>query len=426
VSTGVKVRAWSLKTIDAVLSKGKSLQVLLAHYPEQFEPRDQALAKQLCFGVLRFLPRLEGYLGHCTHKPVKNKKLQLILLLGIYQLHAMRVPDYAVIATSLKLVTQYRLAWAKKMVHGILSQFIKEEARIVEACQTINTHPEWLSEAISSAWPEQANLIFEENDRKPPMHLRVNLQKITSEAYLTLLADEEIQGSANPYFPAAITLSQPVSVKALPQFEVGAVSVQDLAPQMVPNFLDLQPELKVLDACAAPGGKTCHMLEVEPSLSVVAADISKERSVRLAENLTRLGLSAEYVCADLSQPDIWPKHTFDRILLDAPCSATGVIRRHPDIKWLRQQEDIEALALMQYQLLKNLWPTLKPGGVLLYATCSVLPAENDQVIEAFLQECPSAKVELISSPYGIKTSHGWQILPTQQGPDGFYYAKLVK
>ena len=291
-------------------------------------------------------------------------------------------------------------------------------------------HPGWFIKKVQAAYPEQWQDVLLANQEKPPMWLRVNQQHHQVAAYQKLLDEAEIEYQTIDLLSGAIALSQAVDVIKLPGFHEGWASIQDGAAQQAARLLDAQEGDVVLDCCAAPGGKTCHILEFTPNLkSVTAIDIEETRLLRVEENLQRLKLNANVIVGDAAKPETWwDKQLFDRILLDAPCSATGVIRRHPDIKWLRKADDIEALRVLQQQILKNIWSLLKPGGTLLYATCSILPEENSEQIKDFIANQADAK--LISLPED-KGNIGWQLLPhtnTQNNPsmDGFYYAKLKK
>jgi 16S rRNA (cytosine967-C5)-methyltransferase len=289
-------------------------------------------------------------------------------------------------------------------------------------------HPRWLQKSLKAFWPQQWEAICEANNAHPPMILRVNRRHHDRNAYLALLAEAGVGASACRYSQDGIVLAEACDVRTLPGFAEGWVSVQDEAAQLAADLLDLAPGQRVLDACCAPGGKTCHVLEVQSDLDqVVAIDLEAKRLARVRENLDRLGLDAELIACDARQTATWwDGKPFQRILLDAPCSATGVIRRHPDIKLTRQAEDIPALASLQAELLDALWPTLAVGGVLLYATCSSLPTENTEVIEAFLARTPGARELDMAIEAGLRQPHGRQLLAQAGGHDGFYYAKLIK
>jgi 16S rRNA (cytosine967-C5)-methyltransferase len=259
------------------------------------------------------------------------------------------------------------------------------------------------------------------------MTLRVNLGHTTREAYLKRLADAGIEAAPHHIVDSAIDLARPLEVESLPGFDRGDVSVQDGAAQLAAGLLAAEPQQQVLDVCAAPGGKCCHLLELEPQLHLTALDKDADRLQRVAENLDRLGLHAELVAADAARPEgEWARRSYDRILLDVPCSATGVIRRHPDIKLLRREADIAELAAVQRSLLKAIWPLLKVGGRLLYVTCSFLPAENEQQLRWFLVEQPDARELPLAAPWGEAQRIGRQIAPGEAGMDGFYYALLEK
>src|SRR5690606_22276136 len=281
--------------------------------------------------------------------------------------------------------------------------------------------------ALQQAYPEQWQAILEANQHKAPLWLRVNVSKITATDYAAALTRAGIAYS-RPLadLPAAIKLTQAQDVTTLPGYSDGWFSVQDAAAQYAATLLDVQSDQQILDACCAPGGKTCHILELAPDASVTALDKDARRLVRVHDNLARLGLKAKVLAADASEPDIWWQgQLYDRILLDVPCSATGVIRRHPDIRWLRKKADIAALAELQQRILQQCWALLAPGGSLLYATCSVLPQENSMQIEQFLQHNSDASlVTLPQQPGG--SIYGWQLLPGEHDLDGFFYAKLVK
>ncbi|MCY1174449.1 Ribosomal RNA small subunit methyltransferase B [compost metagenome] len=289
-------------------------------------------------------------------------------------------------------------------------------------------HPRWLQKSLKAFWPEQWEAICAANNAHPPMILRVNRRHHSREAYLELLREAGLEASACQYSVDGILLAQACDVRGLPGFDQGWVSVQDEAAQLAADLLDLAPGQRVLDACCAPGGKTCHLLEAEAKLqSVVAIDLEAKRLTRVRENLDRLGLDAQLIACDARDTaSWWDGKGFQRILLDAPCSATGVIRRHPDIKLTRQADDIPALAALQGELLDALWPTLEVGGMLLYATCSSLPTENTEVIDAFLVRTPGARELDLATEAGLRQPHGRQLLAQEGGHDGFYYAKLIK
>jgi len=317
-------------------------------------------------------------------------------------------------------------------VNACLRRFLREREALVVATQgdevAVWNHPAWWIKRLQKDWPEHWQAILMANQEQPPLILRVNRRHGSRDDYLAELRSAGIDAEPCTFSRDGVRLLQPCDVKTLPGFAEGRVSVQDEAAQLAADLLDLAPGQRVLDACAAPGGKTCHLLEAQPQLSeVIALDLEPGRLARVQENLERLQLKATLIAADGRATKVWWDGTpFQRILLDAPCSATGVIRRHPDIKLTRQADDIAALAQLQGELLDALWPTLEVGGVLLYATCSVLPQENSDNIAAFLQRTPGARELDIAGAFGLKQAHGRQLLPQADGHDGFYYAKLIK
>jgi 16S rRNA (cytosine967-C5)-methyltransferase len=344
----------------------------------------------------------------------------------------MRVADHAAVTETVEAAKALNKPWATGLVNGVLRRFQREQdkllAKLAENPVAQNAYPAWLRDTIKAAWPEQWQAIIEASNQRPPMSLRVNLRHQSRDNYAERLNSEGIASSSISDAPTALILERPQDVLELPGFQNGDISVQDAGAQIAAGLLDLQPGQQVLDACAAPGGKSCHILEIEPELaSLVSLDVDAHRLERVKENLQRLKLSAELYQGDASAPaGDWAKRQYDRILLDVPCSATGVIRRHPDIKCLRRKEDIPALVALQSQILDAIWPLLTPGGKLLYCTCSVLPDENDAQVAQFLQRQPDAQEHPIKADWGHARRCGRQILPGEQTMDGFYYALLEK
>ena len=343
----------------------------------------------------------------------------------------MRVKPYA--AVSETVLATRKKPWAKGLINALLRNFQREQVNLEQKADTINwvatSHPLWLVQKIEHDWPEHAQHIFLENNQQPPMSLRVNLSRISTEQYLQQLTDLAINATAVEGCPSAIILEKPVAVELLPGFMDGLVSVQDVAAQLAAGLLDVQAGQRVLDVCAAPGGKAAHILEHQPQLKeLVAVDIDSTRLLRVTDTLQRLKLSATLIAGDALAPqDWWDKQIFERILLDAPCSALGVIRRHPDIKLLRRADDIEPLQALQQNILNAIWPLLAPGGLMVYATCSILKQENEQQIAAFLATHADAKeVPIEKATWGVEASHGRQIITGTAAMDGFYYARLTK
>jgi 16S rRNA (cytosine967-C5)-methyltransferase len=428
-----KVRVVAAEAIGQVL-RGRSLSTVLPKYSQKVADNDQSLLKELCFGTLRWYPQLQAIVNHLMSKPIKDKEreIQALLACGIYQLMYMRVADHAAINETVAATVKLKRLWAKGLVNAVLRNFQRQQQQITEqlanAAEFETAHPQWLINRIQKAWPEQAREILTANNLQAPMCLRVNANHCSRDDYLKLLAEKEIQASKTEHSSVGIWLNSPRDVTELPGFEDGWVSVQDESAQLAASLLDVQPDHVVLDACCAPGGKTCHILESEPKLAALTAiDLEASRLERCKDNLQRLNLQANLIAADVGAiEEWWDNNPFDRILLDAPCSASGVIRRHPDIKLLRKDTDIDNLSKIQTELLEKVWKTLRKGSMLIYATCSVLPQENDQVVAQFLATNNDASVVKIEADWGKATDFGRQIFPSAKGGDGFYYSRLQK
>ena len=416
----------------AEIINGSSLSQKLPQYELKTTDKDRALLSQLCYGVLRQYPRLVGISQQLLRKPLKDKDrdILMLILLGIYQLSETRIPDHAAVAETVAATRALKKPWAKGLVNGVLRQWQRNNDHLIKQLSSAQAqaHPAWLHEALHQAWPELADSIEQANNQQAPMCLRVNQQQLTRNEYIEQLTAQTIIAQPCPYSPHGLVLEQARDVFELPGFSDGLASVQDEAAQLSADLLQLIPGQRVLDACCAPGGKSCHILETEPELAeLVALDIDPERLKKVEENLQRLKLNASLTCGDATTPQAWwDGKLFDRILLDAPCSATGVIRRNPDIKVHRQPDDIKQLAILQQKILEALWPTLAPGGLLLYATCSVLPEENEQSVAHFCQLHPDAEHITLNVDWGISRPYGRQLFPKLSGNDGFFYALLQK
>ena len=427
-------RLAAARALASVLSGKASLGSSLPPLLDKVDARDRGLAQDLAFGTARWQPRLALIAEKLLQKPFKaaDHDVEALLLVGLYQLFYTRIPAHAAIGETVACVDKLK----KTSLKGLLNAVLRNAQRDGEAiCASLDSdpvlhtaHPRWLQKALKANWPEHWQAICAANNAHPPLILRVNRRLRSRDAYLVELATAGIAASPCTYSRDGIVLAQACDVTGLPGFAAGHVSVQDEAAQLAADLLQLAPGQRVLDACCAPGGKTCHLLEAEPKLAhVLGVDLEAKRLVRVRENLARLGLEAELIAADgRDLASWWDGQPFQRILLDAPCSATGVIRRHPDIKLTRQASDINALATLQGELLDALWTTLEVGGILLYATCSVLPEENSDNIGAFLARTPGARELDIDGAFGLKQAHGRQLLPQVDGHDGFYYAKLIK
>ncbi|WP_440467806.1 16S rRNA (cytosine(967)-C(5))-methyltransferase RsmB [Pseudomonas sp. YH-1] len=427
-------RLAAARALAAVLAGRASLGSSLPTQLENVEPRDRGLVQELAFGAARWQPRLSTLAARLLQKPFKagDRDVEALLLVGLYQLLYTRIPPHAAIGETVGCADKLKKPWAKGLLNAVLRRAQRESeillAEVDKDPAARLAHPRWLQKALKKSWPEQFEAICAANNAHPPMTLRVNRRHGSRDAYLEELNRVGFEATACEFSRDGINLVQPCDVRELPGFAEGRVSVQDEAAQLAADLLELAPNQRVLDACCAPGGKTCHLMEAESALAgVVAVDLEESRLVRVRENLARLQLDAQLFAADARDTAAWwDGKLFQRILLDAPCSATGVIRRHPDIKLTRTAEDIEALAKLQGELLDALWATLEVGGVMVYATCSVMPQENSEQIAAFLGRTPGARELDLPGPWGLKQPHGRQLLPQQGGHDGFYYAKLIK
>jgi len=433
----INIRALAAKCCYSVIDKGRSLGDELPKQQDKVAVKDKGLLQEICYGVLRYLPELEHDVRALMQKPLTGKQrvFHFLLLVGVYQIKYMRIPDHAAVSETVAATGALKNRHMKALLNGVLRNFVRAKASEKVSNSAAlplpvqYNHPSWFIKKIQQSYPTQWQQILNANQQKPPMWLRVNQQHHSSNEYQQLLAATEISINAIEPLSQAIELTRPTDVKKLPGFEHGWVSVQDGAAQQAARLLDCQSGDIVLDCCAAPGGKTCHILEQTPNIaSMTAIDIEASRLARVEENLTRLGLTATVIAADAANAKTWWQgQQFDRILLDAPCSGTGVIRRHPDIKWLRKATDIDALVILQQQILKETWSLLKPGGTLLYATCSILPQENSEQIKHFIEN--NSDAQLLSIEKTVQENEndiGWQLLPGEKNMDGFYYAKLLK
>lgn len=429
----MNLRGCAAQVLSRVLTDGQSLTAALeSALPKLKEAKDRAFVQALCYGVIRHYFALDFTLQQLLGKPLKQKDgdIKALLLVGLYQLQHMRVKSHAAVSETVA-ATKHK-PWARSLVNAVLRQYLRDEEALQQTCATDKqarlNHPDWIIRQLEQCWPDQAEQILAANDQPPPMALRVNLLQGSRGEYLDLLTEQGIAAHTVACCDSALLLDQPLAVEQLPGFGEGRFSVQDVAAQLAAKLLDVQPGQQVLDLCAAPGGKTAAILERQPALqSLLAVDVDEQRLRRVADNLQRLKLHADVLAADASQPDTWARgRQFDRILLDAPCSGFGVIRRHPDIKLLRRETDIAALQALQSKILNAAWQLLAPGGILLYATCSVLKQENELQIADFLNSHSDAVEMTIHAAWGTARPHGRQILTGSLQMDGFYYAKLGK
>ena len=419
------------RAVMATVDGGRSLDDALAAQATRLPTRRRPQLREIGYGACRHYHRFDGMLAQLLDKPIKSRErvLHFILINACHQLEQMRVPDYAVLNESVAAVAGTRFAWAGNLLNGVLRNFIDRRARLegeLEPAARVS-FPAWLYQEICTHWPGHCREVFAASNRKPPLTVRVNQRKLSRDACLAQFAGAGIKAFPTADGPLGITLAEPLPVAQIPGFSDGRVSVQDESAQLTAAALPLGAGERLLDGCAAPGGKTGLLLEAQGGLEALVAVDLPERMGRLGQNLTRLGLEGEVeaVAADMTQPETWwDGRRFDRILLDVPCSGSGVIRRHPDIKHHRRPQDLAQYAQRQLQLLTGAWPLLKNGGTLLYATCSILPAENDAVIEKFLRLQTGAQVDSVDAPPGIATRFGRQRLPGVHPGDGFYYCRL--
>lgn len=429
----MNVRTSAARVLGRVLGDGQSLAVALPPLLAEVDARDRSLLQELCYGVCRWQPQLQALLDALLERPLapNESMVRALLLVGLYQLWHLRVPEHAAVAETVAAARPLRRPWAVGLTNAVLRAALRRHAELVarlEQDEVARTaHPRWLLDQLCRDWPDDAPEILAANNVRPPLTLRVNRRHYGREAYRAQLAAAGWEAQPVAGADSALLLDQSTEPTRLPGFAEGWATVQDAGAQLAAPLLDPQAGMRVLDACAAPGGKTGHLLEYASDLDLTALDQDAERLTRVREQLDRLRLPARLVAGDARQPgDWWDGVSYDRILVDAPCSGVGVIRRHPDIKLLRRGSDIAALAERQSAILASLWPLLRPGGCLLYVTCSVLRQENEQVVASFIDAHPDAVEQPIVASWGRPAGRGRQILPGEGGMDGFYYARLSK
>jgi len=426
-------RATAARIVASVVEQRRFLdEALMEAFAQGDDELTRSLVQELAYGTLRWYDALEAIAAQLLREPLKARDadVRALLFCGLYQLRHMRTAPHAAVDETVRATRVLGKDWARGLINACLRTYLRRreslEASVVGNDAARLSHPTWLLAALQAAFPARWEAIAMANNEHPPLVLRVNLAQRTREEYLRLLAEAGIRAQATAISPSGVLLETPLPVERLPGFTEGLVSVQDEAAQLAAPLLDVRSGHRVLDLCAAPGGKTAHLLESTRPGELVAVDVSPERLERVQQNLERLGLKAHVLCGDATEPAAWwDGQPFDRILLDAPCSATGVIRRHPDIKVRRQPDDLVALAATQAAMLNGVWPLLKPGK-LLYVTCSVLPVENERPIEQFLATHPDAEALPLALEAGLVRGPGRQLLPDGDRTDGFYYACIAK
>lgn len=423
-----------VQALDQVLNRGSSLTSALNEATAGLAQRDAAWVQALAYTTLRWYPRLDAWVDSMLERPIpaRDAVIRVLICQGLAELFYFGTPDHAAVRETAELARSLQRPGMVGLINAVLRRALRERDWLEQQATRLPSAryacPPWLLAAIRQSWPQHWTAILEASTQPPPMTLRVNLHQHTRDDYLQRLAAAGIAAEAHPDVPSAITLQTAVDVSALPGFAAGACSVQDAAAQWAAQLLQPQAGERVLDACAAPGGKTGHLLEyAQGALDLVAVDIDGQRCGQVRDNLQRLGYRAQVCIGDLQDPEPWwDGNPFDRILLDVPCSATGVIRRHPDIKYLRRSSDVVRLAERQRALLNQAWGLLRPGGQLLYATCSLLKTENEDVVAPWLADHPEASLPELHLPVGQARAVGWSIPLGEAGMDGFYYALCLK
>ena len=429
----VDTRALAARGLAEIALRGASLRdVMERSAPRLADPRDRALLMALLSEGARWWLRFDAAVDGLLEKSLRHKDpaVHALLVLGLVQLEILELQDYAAVAATVEAVRALKRPQLAGLVNAVLRRWQRERetllARLDARPQTRHAHPAWLAAALQRDWPAQADAVMAADNREPSLMLRVNRQRSERAALIEQLQAAGYAALAHPWLSDALVLPHSTDVTRMPGFEDGLFAVQDGAAQVAADLADLRDGLRVLDACAAPGGKACHLLE-RADIDLTALEMDAARAERIRQNLMRLRLNAKLVIGDAGAPKGWWKgQPFDRILIDAPCSATGVLRRRPDVRLHRRESDIGAMHLQQRRILSALWPLLAPGGRLVYITCSVLRAENEAIVDELLAAQPDAQAVAFSLPAGRAAATGWQILPGDDDLDGMYYAVLQK
>jgi len=431
----MNARVIAVQTLTDVIESKQHLDKSLSQYlSTATDIKDKKLAQEICYGTMRWYFRLTNIINLLLDKPLRKKDTDVFVLIlsGLYQMIFMRIPDHAAISATVETARAINKAWATELVNAILRRYQREKDIIInETTKTesaLHSHPQWLLEKLYQQWPEHWEGIVKSNNEHPPLHLRANLLKKPLNQYIELLNNASIDAVPADFIDTGILIKQPVNVDDIPGFCEGEFSVQDFGAQLAAPLLEILPGHRVLDACAAPGGKTGHIYENEPQVAELVSVESEGKRVKLLQDtVNRLGIKSEIIHADISHTNSWWDGTaFDRILIDSPCSATGVIRRHPDIKYLRVPEHIDSLLITQQKILQSVWPLLRPGGRLVYVTCSILKEECDNQIEMFTTKNTDVMMAPIDADWGIASRFGRYTVPGHDESDGFYYSVLIK
>jgi len=426
-------RALAAQALADIALRGVSLREAMdQRAPKLRDPRDRALLAALLNDGARWWLRFDAALDHLLEKPLRRKEPEVhaLLVLGLVQLEILQLQDYAAVAATVEATRALNRPRLAGLVNAVLRRWQRERITLLAELDTQPTSrhamPPWLVKAIASDWPEHADAVLADSNREPPLMLRANRRRVSRDALLEQLRASGYTADAHAWLADGIVLPHSSDVTRMPGFAQGLFAVQDGAAQVSADLLDVRDHQRVLDACAAPGGKACHLLE-RADIALTALEFDATRAARIRQNLERLGLQADLRIGDAAVPSAWwDGHPFDRILIDAPCSATGVLRRRPDVRLHRRASDIDALVVQQQRILEALWPLLAPGGRLVYVTCSLLRAENDAVVARFLSGRNDAHVIAVQLPAGQAAAVGWQILPGDGDLDGMYYAVLER
>jgi len=427
----MQVQLAAAEVLKRVIDSRSSLDRALENYFPKVED-DRGRLQEISYGACRFYIYFDAVLGRLLKKPIKERDriIHFLLVCALYQIEYMRTPDHAVVNRSVKALEKTSRSWARNLVNGVLRNYLRQQDNIKGLAfdeAERNAFPDFWPDVFRRSWPQHCIDIMSAANERPPMTLRINRAGETRESYMRRLDALGVGFVLTEQSDCGVQLVDPMPVERVPGFEEGRVSVQDESAQLVTSLMRLDSNQRVLDGCAAPGSKTCAMLECEPDLqSITAVDVEK-RVHGIEQNLQRLSLNARVIAADLHQVNQWwDGLAFDRILLDVPCSGSGVIRRHPDIKHRRRPSDFEKFAEKQFRLLCAVWPTLAKGGLLLYVTCSVIDRENDGVIGRFITEYNDAQIDPLDESLGVATKFGRQRLPGVHSGDGFYYCRVKK
>ncbi|RUL75999.1 16S rRNA (cytosine(967)-C(5))-methyltransferase RsmB [Dyella choica] len=426
-------RALAAQALADIALRGVSLRdAMEQRAPKLRDPRDRALLTALLSDGARWWLRFDAALDRLLDKPLRRKEPEVhaLLVLGLVQLEILQLQDYAAVAATVEATRALNRPRLAGLANAVLRRWQRERASLLAELdaqpQTRHAMPPWLVRAVATDWPEQADAVFADSGREPPLMLRANRRRTSREALIEQLLCAGYNAAAHPWLADGIVLPHSSDVTRMPGFTQGQFAVQDGAAQVAADLLDVRDGQRVLDACAAPGGKACHLLE-RADIVLTAVEFDGSRATRIRQNLERLGLQANLRIGDAAEPSSWwDAQPYDRILIDAPCSATGVLRRRPDVRLHRRASDIEALVMQQQRILVALWPLLAAGGRLVYVTCSLLRGENEAVVEQFLASHGDAQVLPVQLPVGQAATVGWQILPGDGDLDGMYYAVLER